>query len=157
MYGIVLCLYFDLNRYMISHCRMQYFANNINNFKPLTSRPSGLCYAPLHRLEWHPVSLLSLGLVAWMAYNGWVISPSTVAGILNALYPLPFVKVQYVGCNMLMFSLDGYQLWFPVGSSFISGAVIRKALVTIYIQFISLLVAYSSLPAAAVLCLTPYS
>ena len=39
----------------------------------------------------------------------------------------------------------------------ISVAVIRKVLVTIYIQFISLLVAYSSLLAAAVLCLMPYA
>ena len=43
------------------------------------------------------------------------------------------------------------------GSPSINGAVIRKVLVTDYIQFIFLLVAYSSLPAVAVLCLMPYA
>ena len=62
-----------------------------------------------------------------------------------------YVKVQIV-CFLSLW----YQLWFPAGSPSISGAVIRKALVTIYIQLIILLVAYSSLPPAAVLCLMPY-
>ena len=52
-------------------------------------------------------------------------------------------------------------VWAPVVVScrlslYISGAVIRKALVTICNWFISLLVAYSSLLAAAILCLKSY-
>ena len=50
-------------------------------------------------------------------------------------------------CNMLkraicllFFSFYGYQLWFPVGSPSISGALMTKVLVAVYIQFISLLV-----------------
>ena len=53
--------------------------------------------------------------------------------ICMLFYLLIIVRVQNAVCNMLMFSLDGYQLWFPAGSPSISGAVIRKALVTIYI------------------------
>ena len=43
------------------------------------------------------------------------------------------------------------------GSPFISGAVIRRCCLQFYIQFISLLVAYSSYLAPAVLCLMPYA
>ena len=43
------------------------------------------------------------------------------------------------------------------GSPSISGAVIRRHWLQIYIQFICLLVAYISLLAVAVLCLTPYA
>ena len=39
----------------------------------------------------------------------------------------------------------------------ISGAVIRRCWLQFHIQFISLLAAYSSLPAAAVLCLMSYA
>ena len=42
--------------------------------------------------------------------------------------PQPNVKLQIV-----CFSLERYQLWFPAGSPSISRAVIRKALVTIYV------------------------
>ena len=64
---------------------------------------------------------------------------------------------QCKGAICLLFPLYGYQLWFLVGFPSISGAEIRKVLVTICIQFISLVVAYSSLPAAAVICLIPYA
>ena len=43
------------------------------------------------------------------------------------------------------------------GSPSIIGAVIRRHWLQFHIWFISLLVAYSSLPAAAVLCLMPYA
>ena len=43
------------------------------------------------------------------------------------------------------------------GSPSISGAVIRRCWLQFHIQFISLLVAYSSLLAPAVLCLMPYA
>ena len=43
------------------------------------------------------------------------------------------------------------------GSPSISGAVIRRCWLQFHIQFISLLVVYSSLLTAAVLCLMPYA
>ena len=42
---------------------------------------------------------------------------------------------------MLMISLYGYQLLFPAHSPSVSGAVITKVFIAVYIQFISLLVA----------------
>ena len=48
-------------------------------------------------------------------------------------------------------------LWLLAGSPSISGAVIRTCWLQFYIQFMSLLAAYTSLLAAAVLCLTPYA
>ena len=49
------------------------------------------------------------------------------------------------------------QWWLLASSPCISGAVIRRCWLQFYIQFIGLLVAYSSLLAAEVLCLTPYA
>ena len=62
------------------------------------------------------------------------------------------VKVQII----VLFSWRNW-LWLLAGSPSISGAVIRTCWLQFYIQFISLLAAYTSLLAAAVLCLMPYA